>query len=286
MVTSQDFKGQGPSDGPPVVFHWRWYYHFPTWPLWALIGLLLLAPRANRTRQVWVIFIPLVLVLLVWRMPLVLFGAPDSSTEYIGFVVVSVAMTWTMVWLLGDRLKSRYRIVTFLQILGLMLSICILSYCIQFEDTDRFSVIASYCGFVLVLLLAMMFNSHFCRKPCTLRRFLVLLFLWNGLTAFLVMLTLCAILIGPSLAFSVSQLHVWQLLASVALSVGMGSLILSGTVYLINLPFLVLAFKNPFYRERFENLFGVKLAYPELLHDNGESSASINQNQQSQGHSP
>ena len=152
-----------------------------------------------------------------------------------------------------------------------MLTVSISSYCSQFEDADRFSVITSYCSLVLVLLLSMMFNSRFCRKRCTLRRFLCLLILWNGLVALLVMLTFCAIFIGPSLVRSVFQLHVWELLTTIAISVGMGSLALGGMVYLMNLPFLVLAFKSPFYRERLENLFGVEVACRELLHDNRET---------------
>jgi hypothetical protein len=38
-----------------------------------------------------------------------------------------------------------------------------------------------------------------------------------------------------------------------------GWLVLGSIVYLLNLPFLVLAFKSPFYRERFESLFGVEV---------------------------
>ena len=46
-----------------------------------------------------------------------------------------------------------------------------------------------------------------------------------------------------------------------------------GTLYLITLPFVILAFKSPFYRERFEKLFRVKVgrrldwAQPEILDD-------------------
>ena len=83
--------------------------------------------RANRHRQAWSIFIPLVSVLFVWRMPLMLLGVPDGSTENVSFLVVSAAMAWTMVWLLGHWLKSSYRSVTFFLMLGLMIAIGLLA---------------------------------------------------------------------------------------------------------------------------------------------------------------
>ena len=56
--TSANF---GPRDGPPVVFHWRWWYHVPTLPLWA-IAVVLVGLKANRHRQAWLILVPLGLV--------------------------------------------------------------------------------------------------------------------------------------------------------------------------------------------------------------------------------
>ena len=101
IVPSQDLGQLGPRDGPPVVFHWRWWYHVPSLPLWAILLLLLVVPKANRHRQAWLILIPLGLVLLVWRMPATLFSLPDGATETMGFFVVSLVMAWTMVWLSG-----------------------------------------------------------------------------------------------------------------------------------------------------------------------------------------
>ena len=63
IVASQDIGPLGAKDGSPVTFPWRWYYSVPTLPLWALIVLLLVVPKANRHRQAWLILIPLGVVL-------------------------------------------------------------------------------------------------------------------------------------------------------------------------------------------------------------------------------
>ena len=63
-MASHEIGGFGTSISQPVVFHWRWYYHLPTLPLWGLIALLLLVPKANSPREAWLILVPLGLVLL------------------------------------------------------------------------------------------------------------------------------------------------------------------------------------------------------------------------------
>ncbi len=177
-----------------------------------------------------------------------LFGVPDDFTAKTGVLVVSVAMTWTMVWLLGHWLTSRHRSVTFFLMLGLMLAIPLVSYYCHFKDTDWYPPITCSLG-VLILLLVTTFNSHFCRKRCTLLRFLGWLVLWTGLAAFLVTLAFAVVFI-----FTMRVMNWVECLVAISAA---GTLELGGTVYLLNLPFLVLAFKSPFYRKRFESIFGI-----------------------------
>ena len=44
-----------------------------------------------------------------------------------------------------------------------------------------------------------------------------------------------------------------------------GALIMGAVVYLLNLPFLILAFNSPFYRQRFEALFGIEVVHRQDL---------------------
>ena len=67
IVASQDIGSLGPKDGSPTIFHWRWYYNFPLLPCWAILLVLLLAPKANRNRQAYLILIPMGIAILFWR---------------------------------------------------------------------------------------------------------------------------------------------------------------------------------------------------------------------------
>lgn len=241
----------GPSESQPVFFHWRWYYHVPTWPLWTLILLLLVVPKPNRNRQAWLILLPLGLVLLVWRMPFTLLGAPASITETFGFFVVTGTMAWSAVWLLGQWLSTRYRIFTFLLLAAVMLAFGLFSYACQFEDTRQWARLSFYYVlWVLIPLLAMMLSGYHCRRIYSSRRFLLRLLVWIGVFPLGLLLVFAAIALamggGPPLAVLVPISMMWLLLA--------------GILYLVNLPFLILAFNSPFYRERFERVFRVAKA--------------------------
>jgi hypothetical protein len=242
-----------------VLFQWHWYYHTPALPLWAIILLLLVVPKANRHRQAWLILIPLGLVLIVWRMPATLLSMPGDAAEILGFFVVSTAMAWSTVWLLGHWLASRYRFITFLLSLATMLAVGLLSYYSHFADGDNLvSLLTSYGLGVGILLLAMGHTAYLCRKNYSPQRFLGRLIGSNVLVAmglllaFLVISTLVMMVINPRPQLDASDLMIPAIMTIV------GSVFLAGILYLLNLPFLILAFKNPFYGTRFETLFRIE----------------------------
>jgi len=234
-----------------VLFHWRWWYHVPSLPLWAIVFLLLVVPKANRHRQAWLIVIPLGLVLLVWRMPATLLSWPDESTERLGFFVVSGAMAWSMVWLLGRWLGTRYRIITMVFIWAVMFAIGLVSFYCHFADAMYLAPYLILYGVgVGILLLAMMFTANLCRRTFSAAKFLGWLLLWNVVVIVGLMMVYGALImiVQPSLrniaAFAVIIIPVTLLLGSI--------------LYLPSLPFLILALRCPFYRERFEKLFHIE----------------------------
>ena len=249
-----------------MLFHWRWYYHVPTLPLWALIVLLLVGPKANRHRRAWLILIPLGLVLIVWDMPLRLLSMPSETMETLGFFFVSTAMAWSAVWLLGHWLAIRNRTITFFLIFGAMLAMGAASYAGRFERVDHVATMLIPFGlYVGVAALAMTLTGYICRDNCSMPRFLGWLLAWIFIITMTPMLlySLVMIMFLPGLEF----------LGMIAMMIGVSTLFVGGTLYLITLPFVILAFKSPFYRERFEKLFRVKVgrrldwAQPEILDD-------------------
>jgi hypothetical protein len=247
-VASQPLGELGSSESEPVCFEWRWHYHVPSLPLWGLIGLLLVVPKANRRLQAWLILLPLGLVLLVWRMPLALLGAqPASAEEIISFFVVSLAMGWSAVWLLGHWLGVRSRLLTLLLILAVMGPTGVLSYCCLIEDSTYLTPLVIYFGLSsCTLALAMLLTGWCCRRSCSLLRFLLWLAVWLGVCALVLvfgLLLVAAAFGGPK-----------SLLEFLGVFGGM-SAFLAVTLYLLDLPFLILAFNNPFYRQRLRQLF-------------------------------
>jgi hypothetical protein len=251
IVASQDIGQLGPRDGRPVVFRWRWYYHVPALPLWAIVLLLLIVPKANRRLEAWLILAPLGVVLLVWRMPAVLFSMSDGSTETLGFFVVSGTLAWSMIWLLGHWVGFRYRIVTTVLLWAIMFAVGLLSYYCHYADGDdpaTYLIIYGLCA--AFMLLAMMFTSLFCRWTFSWTKFLVLLLALNIAVVMVAMMAYGALML--ILEPGIGGWAEFPMIATIV------TLFVGTCLYLVNLPFLVLASKSPLYWDRFQRLFRVQ----------------------------
>lgn len=257
IVVSQEIGQLGRKEGTPVLFQWHWYYHAGMAPLWALIVLLLVIPKANRTRQAWLIIIPLAVVMLLWHSLFVLLGMGEDSAQMVGCMVVSGAVAWAVVLLLGHRLGSRFRTATFFRVMAIMLGVGALSLFCRGEVDESSAPFAVYAityslvvaSFVVAsFVVATILAGRFCRKRFSAIRFALWLPVWM-------------LVITVGLAFGL--FCVFELLAGV----GHGSLfrglivvpimaaITVGIAYFFNLPFLVLTFKSPFYRNRLQTMF-------------------------------
>ena len=56
----------GPQQGEAVNFNWKWSYSAPGLVIWLALILALVLPKANRDLRILLIFIPLVIVNLLW----------------------------------------------------------------------------------------------------------------------------------------------------------------------------------------------------------------------------
>jgi hypothetical protein len=264
IVVSQAIGALGAEEGTPVPIHGRWYYHVPALPLWALILLLLVVPKANRHRQAWLILIPPMLLIALWQLLARLVSMPDES-ETTGLLLLSLAVGWSAVWLLGHLLGRRSRIVTFFLMLGLMLAIGV-SYCnvyLSAEPGDLRGELVGYGLAAALLLLPIMLAARSCRERYSPRRFLGRLLAWTLAIASVVPLgyafTILSLLIvglagwGAEIEPLERPLLIWHPMIIMIV----GALLATGALYLFHLPFLILAFKSPFYHERLEELFGI-----------------------------
>ena len=221
--------------------------------------MALVGPRENRNRQAWLILIPLFLVIVLWQWPIILFRIRASIAGYTGLVLTSVAMGWTIVWLLGPWLGRGSRPASFIGAWGVMLAVGAWRY---FGDygldldslagdirSDEFVLLVAYVGVTLSLLLAMKISRLCCRKRYRPGPLMAWLYLW--------MVVACAVWLSLFLVFVLVAIKPGPLLSnlvSVAITAGFFGTML----YLVNLPFMILALKSPFYRERFQSTFGLE----------------------------
>lgn len=237
----------------PAYCDWRWYYHVPSLALWGLIGLALVVPKENRTPQAWLILIPLFLVMVLWQMPARLFSLPPSAANPLGFMVNSVAMAWTVVWLLGGRLGNRRPRASFWKMFVAMSVVGAWAYVGEYGtaiSSDVLVLLIPYGVCALALLSSMALARLFCRKTDRPGPFMAWLFLWMGFMSMAGMLLFAVIM-------TLATFNVFMLLMFL-ISAAFASLFLTVILYLGNLPFMILAFKSPFYRERFRSTFGLE----------------------------
>jgi hypothetical protein len=102
-------------------------------------------------------------------------------------------------------------------------------------------------------------TGYFCRKKYSPRRFLVWLAAWNVAAALGVLTVTFVVFVVMGFIGPGHQMSVGDLLKPVII-IAVGSAALAGILYLLNLPFLILAFKDPFYGDRFERMFHLKKA--------------------------
>ena len=142
-----------------------------------------------------------------------------------------------------------------------MLAVGLLSYvcdgrALKLENLAPLSIY--YVVFALALLLPMSLSSRCCGKVYAPRRFMLWLLLWTPLTLAAVMLLFfggVALFVGLSTGQQ-GLLHILIIVPMIALMSGIYGVLL----YLINLPFMLLAFRSSFYRERFCKVFGLQPA--------------------------
>ena len=253
ILASQDLGSKGKVEGRPIVFRWRWYYHFPRLPVWALVFALLVVVPSNRNVQAWLILIPLAAVVLGAGMFGRLFFLPPVSQESLIVYAASLAGAWAVVWLLANWLKGRPVPITFTLALMIMLAAIGLFAVFQYGvsspgDALQFAFPMGIAAFGLAASTALAGWS--CRHNYQPRGFAARLALWTLCTAFLGLLVVAVpfllfmVVVAFSMRDSVLQL-MFLLIAVPFLAVA-----LAVFLYLSNLPFVLLAAACPLYRER------------------------------------
>ena len=240
--------------------------------------MLLLLLEPNRNRQAWTVLLPVVLVsalLSVLRLgispyaPYFIARFLQQTFPTVPFGYVDVAMPspvpivlgFAALWLLSYRLTPGGRVRAFFAAAGITTTMCVVSAICYSGLSISPETIACMIVCVITalgLLLAMAAARFSCRRHYNPPRFM----LW---------LLLCVVLLFTFLTtpFAVIGFMVEDLWTLSAVPV-LGAAIGLGT-YALVLPFMILAFRNRLYRERFESIFRLATATRGPASDAGEA---------------
>jgi hypothetical protein len=280
MVTFQDLGDLGPARSEAASLYWQPIRRYSAWPLWAIVGLLAIVPRANRRWRALAILLPLGLVALAgWGLGSIAVALEASGDpavlSFLSFLCVGWGLTCSFVLLAAPWLAGRSRAVTTWKILAAVFVAALLQGLWYVDDPMW---MGAWLGCTMIAAVAAivpcMFAGFHCRREFYPGRFGLFAFLWLfGLLA-CATLVVGGILAGLAAFDGARSTEFAGLLAAiVAAALGVGAF-----VFVTTFPFLWLAFANPFYRERLQMLFQTAndlLAPPPVTHAGDSPFAAV-----------
>jgi hypothetical protein len=254
VVASFDLGAYGPNETEPIQVEWHWYSHF--WPQgagWILILALLIVVKENRNWQAWIV---LILVFALSEVFVPWFGHSERmAREEIAFFD-AIIVAWTAAWLLSPCLAKCRPAIAYALVLGqaLLIGIVVQYWLKQSLLREPFSL-AVYATMFFPFPTALALSGLCCRRKYRPWRFMLWLLFW--------------FIVGFATACVICSVGLWlwdeyfsrRDLSEILFYLMVSPLVFGITAYLLNLPFMLLAFFCPPYRERFRRI----LRLPERL---------------------
>jgi len=248
--SSDDIGNLGIKEGTATIYPWKWYYSAPALGLWIILALVILLVRDNRDPRVLLIFIPIFLVRLLWSWFQPILGAPSEVLEVFRVLIDALAVGIAVLWLLAYKLGNRNRFVSLLLALVVLVAatiVAIVSYQAWLSGA-AFAIFVIQALGIVTMLLVFVLAGWRCRKRYGPWRFMLWLALWTMVISLVAIITYFLISVGPSGEELIQQIP----------QVLLVGLIFAICVYVLNLPFMILAFTTPFFRRRFYAYFHLK----------------------------
>jgi len=246
IVPDADLGGLAVAAPQAVLYDWNLYYSLPGIVLWGVIILLIISLKDNRVPSAVLIFVPILVLSLLWTSLKKLIPGFGSVGMLLDQVVASVIFGLAAVWLLAHKTGNRNRLAA--SVLGLtVMLLCwvvgAISYTgIEFSRDSLGSLI--YFAFLSVsIVLGLTLAGRGCRKRYSGPRFALKLLLWTVVVSLAVIYAffLSYMAVEPGLR------RQWLLLVTQIPIIGG---ILGLFSFVVMLPYAVLAAKNSFFRKR------------------------------------
>ena len=202
--------------------------------------------KANRNPQALLILVPLLIVNLLWLAFKKAMGFRSAEAEMFGMVFNSLVVSITVLWLFAHKLGNRNRFVTFLRAFALMAVLGLvgaISYCGLTFSQQTGGAMIILAMLASAMLLGFVLAGWQCRNRYSGLRFVLYLAFWT--------VTACIVtaLVISSTAFIIQQIPIS--ISKVLPMVSVVGLVLGACLYVIVFPYMILALRSAFFRERF-----------------------------------
>jgi len=233
-----------------TIYNWKWYYTAQGFAVWLVLIPTLVLPKSNRDLRALLIFVPLLVVNRLGAPLIGGFGMISIRAVQLDTLMQSMAAGMAVLWLTADsimRYAGRIRFLASLGTVSLVAGFSTLS-CYSGLSGDLPLSLALIAVLALALLAAMVMTRTICNRRFRPVDFMIWLAASMLVTGMLGVLGLYVASSDPSWA-RLGQALPRTLTTALTLGVGL---------YLVNLPFMILGFANPFFRERLEGCLRLK----------------------------
>jgi len=212
--------------------------------------LLLVFVKANRDPGAWLIFIPLLIVNLLWSVLTRFLGVTSANMAMFSMLFHSHVIGIAALWLLGHKIGNRNRLVTFLLALSIMAVAGltgVTSYGMTGFSEETAAVLMLLAVLTFTMLLGFVLTGWRCRNRYSNLRFMLWLAFWFVAACVASMLTFYSVM------FAIYQIPLS--IFTILLRLSIVALVLGLCLYAIVLPYMILALRSSFFRRRFYGCF-------------------------------
>ena len=285
IISTADIGDLGSAENAEVVYRWKWYYAVPSVLLWTVLLATIALVKDNRNSRAMLILVPLFTVLVLWSILKKVLGFNTADAEMFTMLFHSLIVGITAMWLLAHKLCNRNRFMTVLLAGGVLAGaglVGILSFGKTKFTAQTMLLPILFVVSAIAVLLIFVLTAWFCRKRYSGLRFMLWLPISSLATGVVSMVYYFVIgLVIMSFA------GVGMPSYSVVLQVLVVGAVFGILLYVVNLPYVILALRSPFFRQRFYACLRLKsmpggLANQTQTGENTQVASFCEENSQSQ----
>ncbi len=251
MPVSANVESLGSQENEEVIYDWKYYYSVIGYLPWLSIILAIGILKDNRKSETIYILIPLLILNFFWMLFKKLFGMNSSNEVEFDVIFYSLLIGISLLWLIShklSKLSGTKKFVLSLIVMSLVLLAGI------FTSLSPFSKTAGQISLLTVLVMITLLAGLVCAGKFCKRKYNPIAFtLW--LVICMPVLSIISMFVFFVIGSAVTNS---DMRAQVLIEVAVAGFIIGLLLFVTNLPFLILGFAIPFYRERLCGYLGLK----------------------------